>query len=314
MKIIFMGTPWFSAEFLRFLCQNTQHEIVAVVTQPDRPSGRGQLLHESEVKIEAMRLGLPVLQPDSVRNKDFARDLSLLQADVSVVVAFSLLPQQVLLATRLGAVNVHGSLLPRYRGAAPVQWAIAQGEHHTGVTIFRLDAKMDHGPVLCQKRVDIHPEDTTQDVLERMVDPGCSALHEALQLLEAGGEIGKIQDESKASPARKLGKEDGLLDWNLSAKTLHDRIRAFSPWPGGYSYLEGVRVYLRRTRHHGAGESHLASGELLVLPNRQIVAGTPNGWLEILELQAEGKKVLPAEAFLRGWHRSKTDAVLRFKS
>jgi len=297
MRLIFMGTPEFSVAFLRFLAAGP-HEVVAVVTQPDRPAGRGHQLKAPPVKEAALELGIPVLQPENVRDESFHQELRALQADLSIVVAFSILPRSVLALTRLGAVNLHGSLLPRYRGAAPVQWAVANGEHRTGLTVFLLDEKMDHGPMLAQESLEIGADETGYEVLMRMVPLGCQALQKALQGLSDHTIQALDQEHTQACPAPKLRKEDACLDWTLPAQRLHDRIRGFHPWPGAFTYLHGKQLNIHRTRPLAGGEGWLP-GEIRVQEGHMLV-GTGNGLLEILELQNMGKKPVSAAEFLRG--------------
>ena len=298
MKIIFMGTPEFAAHFLEHL-HSGPHQVLAVVTQPDRPVGRGRVLTPPPVKAKALELGLPVLQPASVKDASFAEDLKRWDADLFVIVAFSILPKAVLACSKFGAINVHGSLLPKYRGAAPVQWAIANGESSTGVSVFLLDEKMDHGPLLEQRNIPIDLQDTASSVLEKMVKPGCDALDVAIDRI-SNGEIKELlaQEHEKASPAPKLKKEDGKIDFLKSALEIHNRIRAFFPWPGGFCSFNGKVAYFRKTipakRNLGIspGEGKFLDGKLFV--------GTGNGELEILEIQLEGKRAMSAADFLRG--------------
>lgn len=296
MKIVFMGTPEFSAAFLRHLLTGP-HEVVAVATQPDRPAGRGRGLQAPPVKEVAVQAGLPVLQPESTKDPAFAESLRALNADLFVVVAYSLLPKAVLAASRYGAVNLHGSLLPRYRGAAPVQWAIANGDAETGVTVFLLDEKMDHGPMLEQCRLPISNADTTASILDKMIPLGCTAIDAALDKI-VNGYTALEQNHAESCPAPKLRKEDGLINWALSAVEIHNRIRAFTPWPGGFSYYDGRLVYLRRTEVDL--EARLAPGTVRAEKDRMLV-GCGEGALVVLEIQAEGKKSLPVGDFMRGW-------------
>jgi methionyl-tRNA formyltransferase len=298
MRLVFMGTPEFSVAFLRHLASGN-HEVVAVVTQPDRPAGRGQHLHPSPVKVAAEELRIPVLQPESLKEPGFEEELRELDADLSVVVAFSLLPKNILGATRLGAVNLHGSLLPRYRGAAPVQWAVANGEHKTGLTVFLLDEKMDHGPILVQERLVIGPNDTGQDVLHHMEPLGCQALDKALDGLEQGLIEPLHQDHPSSCPAPKLRKEDGLLNWSRPAQDLHDRIRGFFPWPGAYTFLRGKLFRVHRS-HPVPGFPGIAPGHFRVDSDHRVFVGTGEGALELLVVQAEGKKPMPVAEFIRG--------------
>lgn len=297
MKIVFMGTPAFAAYFLKALIVSP-HDIVAVVTQPDRPAGRGRVLTPPPVKEVALASNLPVLQPEDLKSPEFEKELRALEADLFVVVAYSILPKNILSASRLGALNVHGSLLPKYRGAAPVQRAIASGETETGVTIFLLDELMDHGPILERRVVPIDIQDTSASLLEKMQEPGLEGLLSAISSLESGTPTFLPQVHEEATPAKKLKKEEGLLDFNLSALELHNRIRAFSPWPGGYARLQGKVAYIRKTKL-AEKEQNLAPGEVLLEKDSMLV-GTGKGTLEILSLQMEGKKEMPVADFLRG--------------
>ena len=301
-----MGTPEFAACFLKHLKECDYADVLAVVTQPDRPAGRGRVLTPPPVKQLALEYGLPVLQPTDLKSPEFESALRAFDADLFVVVAYSILPKNILGVARYGAVNVHGSLLPKYRGAAPVQRAIADGLKETGVTVFRLDEKMDHGPILAQNVVAIDHQDTTASLLEKMVAPGCEALDDAIHQLMEGREKDLTQDHAQASGAPKLKKEEGLVDFNLPAKVIHDRIRAFNPWPGGYGKLAGRMVYLRKTDVVGVGDckavagvSNLVPGAVEYKENRFFV-GTGDGILEVLEIQAEGKKNMPVADFMRG--------------
>jgi methionyl-tRNA formyltransferase len=296
MRIIFMGTPEFAAEFLKHLAKG-EHEVIAVATQPDKQSGRGMELHSPPVKISALEAGIPVLQPASVKNSEFAAELKKLNADIFVVVAFSILPKEVLAAAKLGAVNIHGSLLPKYRGAAPVQWAIASCEEVTGLTVFLLDEKMDHGPILEQREIKIEQDDTTESLLKKMVAPGCEALDAALLKLQSKNFTPLEQNHSMASPAPKLKKEDGIIDWNNSAQKIHKRLCAFTPWPGAYTNLNGQKIFIRKTALDNS--CSLQPGEISIQKNT-VLAGTGKGVLAILEVQAEGKKRMPAADYFRG--------------
>jgi methionyl-tRNA formyltransferase len=296
-----MGTPEFSAEFLMHLIES-EHQVAAVATQPDKPVGRGMELHSPPVKIAAQEAGIPVLQPGSVKDTGFAEELKKLNADIFVVVAFSILPKEVLAASRLGAINIHGSLLPKYRGAAPVQWAIANCEKTTGLTIFLLDEKMDHGPVLEQRELKIEQDDTTETLLKKMVAPGCEALDAALAKLQSENFTPLEQNHEQASAAPKLKKEDALINWNSSALQIHKRLCAFTPWPGEYTNLNGQKIFLRKTivgtTPHDC-PNDLKPGEILIRKNA-VFAGTGEGVLEVLEVQAEGKKRMPAADYFRG--------------
>ena len=261
-----MGTPEFAACFLKHLKESDFADVVAVVTQPDRPAGRGRVLTPPPVKQLALEYGLPVLQPTDLKAPEFESDLRAFDADLFVVVAYSILPKNILA--------------------------------ETGVTVFRLDEKMDHGPILAQKTVVIDHQDTTASLLEKMVAPGCEALDDAIHQLLEGREKDLTQDHAQASGAPKLKKEEGLIDFNLPAKVIHDRIRAFNPWPGGYGKLGGRMVYLRKTDTPENGPK-LTPGAVEFKDNRFYV-GTGEGVLEVIEIQAEGKKPMPVADFMRG--------------
>ena len=301
-----MGTPEFAACFLKHLKESDFAEVVGVVTQPDRPAGRGRVLTPPPVKSLALEYGLPVLQPVDLKAPEFEEELRAFGADLFVVVAYSILPKNILGVAKFGAVNVHGSMLPKYRGAAPVQRAIADGLPETGVTVFRLDEKMDHGPILAQRLIPIDHQDTTASLLEKMVAPGCEALDDAINQLITGTEKDLTQDHAQASGAPKLKKEEGLIDFNLPALTIHNRVRAFNPWPGGYGKLGGRMVYLRVTDVVGVGECKASAGVgalaagAVAFKDKRFFVGTGEGLLEVIEIQAEGKKPMPVADFMRG--------------
>lgn len=297
MKIVFMGTPAFAAGFLESLL-SSKHEVLAVVTQPDRPAGRGRTLTPPPVKVLAQEKGLKVIQPEDLKSMEFDAELRALNADLFVVVAYSILPKNILGASRLGAVNVHGSLLPKYRGAAPVQRAIAAGDKESGVTVFLLDEKMDHGPVLERRVIPIDHQDTSATLLDKMLAPGCEALAAAIDALESGNPQFLPQSHDQATPAPKLKKEEGKLDFSKSANELHDRIRAFSPWPGGYATLNGKNAYIRTTDTPNVSYS-LEPGQVKFDSNRMFV-GTGGGILEVLTIQLEGKREMPVADFVCG--------------
>jgi methionyl-tRNA formyltransferase len=305
-----MGTPEFAAEFLQHLIKGG-HEVITVATQPDKQSGRGMELHSPPVKVAALNAGIPVLQPASVKSPEFAEELKKLNADIFVVVAFSILPKEVLAAAKLGAVNIHGSLLPKYRGAAPVQWAIASCEEVTGLTVFLLDEKMDHGPILEQREIKIEQDDTTENLLKKMVAPGCEALDAVLLKLQSKNFTPLEQNHSMASPAPKLKKEDGIIDWNTSAFQIHKRLCAFTPWPGAYTNLNGQKIFIRKTALDNS--CSLPPGEISIQKNT-VLAGTGKGGLVILEVQAEGKKRMPAADYFRGIKLLHQGDVMGFSS
>lgn len=299
MRIAFLGTPAIAATCLEALAKGA-HEIVTVVTHPDKAMGRGLKLHPTPVKETAQRLGLPVLECPDAKDPAFAQSLRALDLDLLVIVAFVVLPDAVLDAAHLGAINLHGSLLPRWRGAAPVQRSVEAGEKVTGGTVFRLDSGVDTGGILLQETIEVGEDETSGEVLARLAEHGGSWLLRAVDLLEADPRNpGTPQDKSLATRAPKLFPEEGELDWALPARRLHDKIRAFHPAPGCWTRLEGTRLKVWRTRvltESVQGEpgtvSRTAAGKVAV--------ACIDGSLELVEVQPEGKKRLDAAAWFNG--------------
>jgi methionyl-tRNA formyltransferase len=295
-----MGTPSFSVSFLESLV-HSKHQVIAAVTQPDRPSGRGQVLTAPPVKVRSQELKIPVLQPEDLKDLDFQRKLQDFQADLFVVVAFSLLPPALLELTPYGAVNLHGSLLPKYRGAAPIQWAVINGETQTGVTVFKLSSGMDQGPILLQETLPILEDDTAEDIFNKMVPMGCAAVLKALDLIEQGSADYKLQDPSLATPAPKLKKSHGEMHWEQGAQQLHNQIRGLYPWPAAWTLFRGRSLRILKAKI--ALESTL-SGEPgcfgLDPSGSHLLVKTGAGVLELLNLQPEGKKIQSGVEFFRG--------------
>ncbi|MCB9495322.1 MAG: methionyl-tRNA formyltransferase [Fibrobacteria bacterium] len=305
MKIVFLGTPPIAARCLEHL-QGTEHEIAAVCTHPDRLMGRGLKPHPTAVKEVALRFGLPVREVPDVKDPSFAAWLSELGADLLVVVAFVILPGAVLATTRLGAINLHGSLLPRWRGAAPVQRSIEAGEPVTGVSVFRLDNGVDTGGILLQRTLEVGPDETSGEVLARMGEIGGPALEEALALLSAEAiPSGTRQDPALATRAPKLTPEEGRIDWSLPAPKIHDKIRAFHPAPGCWSELRDEttsvgRVKIWRTKVVQDSNPPGDAGALLWGDAGKAMVRCGEGSLELLEVQAEGKPRRGGADWLRG--------------
>ncbi len=242
MRLVFAGTPDFAATALKALL-NTEHQVVGVYSQPDRPSGRGRKLTPSPVKQVALNANIPVFQPDSLKSEEAQQELRSLAPDVMIVAAYGLiLPQAVLDIPRHGCLNIHASLLPRWRGAAPIQRAIEAGDSETGITIMQMDAGLDTGDMLLKSATPIHPTDTGGSLHDRLADLGGEAIVKALSELTAGKLQGEHQNDDQATYARKLSKEDGHLDWTEEATALQQRIRAFNPWPGTFTDAGDVRV------------------------------------------------------------------------
>ena len=299
MRIVFLGTPEFAVPSLRALVGNGHH-VAAVFTQPDRPKGRGNQITESPVKKTAAELGISVQQPERIRRPESIELLKELRPDMMVVVGYGqIIPQTIIDIPRHGILNVHASLLPKYRGAAPIQWSIANGDAETGVTIMQIDAGLDTGDMLMKKAVAIDPAETAPELSMRLAPLGASLLLEVIREIEAGGSIREKQDEAVASYARILKKEDGLIDWSSPAIVIYNRLRGFTPWPGAYTTFRGQQLSLLRA--HVAEGSGLPPGSLYSDGRRLLAACGEDTALEIEELQLAGKKRMHAESFLNGY-------------
>lgn len=297
MKIVFAGTPHFAVPSLEALIASGQ-QVAAVYTQPDRPAGRGRKLQFSPVKRVALDHRIPVYQPHTLRNNEEELErLASLAPDLLVVAAYGLiLPADLLQIPLLGAFNVHASLLPRWRGAAPIQRAILAGDRETGVTIMQVVEKLDAGPMLLKKSTAIGPRETAGELLERVAELGAQALLETLSLLASDSITPEPQDESQVSYAEKVRKEEARLDWTLPAVQLERQVRAFNPWPVAFTQWQG-RV-LRIWRAELAAESSSAEPGTVVNAKRQLEVATGSGLLRLLELQLPGAKRLSAQDFL----------------
>jgi methionyl-tRNA formyltransferase len=299
MRLVYMGTPQFAVAPLRALAA-AGHDIAGVITRTDKPAGRGRTLSAPPVKRAALELGLAVFQPKRVRDPEFIEVLRKMAPEAIVVAAYGqILPKEILTLPKFGCINIHASLLPAYRGAAPINWAIIRGEHETGNTIMLMDEGMDTGAILMQEGLPIGPEDTAGALTEKLASLGAKLIITALPLLATGKPTPVAQDGTKATMAPLLKKGDGLIDWNLSAREIHNRVRGLSPWPGAYSYLDGKIVKLIATGVlDGTGEP----GSLYERDKNTLAAGTGSGLLSILSIQPEGKKPMTAGEFMRG-HR-----------
>jgi methionyl-tRNA formyltransferase len=301
MILVFCGTPRFAVPTLEKLVE-AGHSIPLVVTQPDRPRGRGMELAIAPVKATALRLGLLVLQPATIKNnEDFKSQLTALAPEAIIVVGYGrIIPQWMIDLPRLGNLNLHASLLPKYRGAAPIQWAIASGESVTGATTMRIDAGLDTGDVLQQREFPIEPEDTAETLAPKLAAMGAGLMIETLQGLESGQVHPTPQDHSQATLAPILRKEDGRIDFHRTATEIFNRLRGFQPWPGAYTLFKG-----RNLQVHGArpleSTARLAPGELAVQGTR-LVAGCGQGTaLELIEIQIEGKRRMSSADFINGY-------------
>lgn len=295
-----MGTPEFSVPTLRSL-HESDHELLAVVTNPDRPKGRGRVLTASPVKDAAIALGYPVLQPVSVKEASFIHALDAYAPDVLVVIAYGrILPAAVLAFPRLGPINVHASLLPKYRGPAPIQWAIINGDKETGVTTMWMDEGMDTGDILLAARVPIGQEDTSETLHYRLASEGAKLLLETLESLAAGTLVPVPQDHSQATYAPFLKKEDGLMDWRKDAKALGCFVRGVSPWPGAYTLVGDKRLKVFKAQAMAKKIREKPGTVMEGFPGDLDVAAG-DGILRLLEVQLESGRRLPARDFLMGF-------------
>jgi len=299
MRLVFMGTPQFAVQPLRAL-QAAGHEITGVVTRIDKPAGRGRVLVSPPAKLAAGEMGLSVYQPRRVREPEFIATLRELAPEAIVVAAYGqILPKEILSLPKFGCINIHASLLPAYRGAAPINWAIIRGDRSTGITVMQMNEGMDTGDILMQESIPIGPEDTAGTLTGKLSILGAKLIAEAMPLLETGRLIPRQQDHGKATMAPLLKKEDGLINWELPAAEIHNRVRGFSPWPGAYAFLDGKMIKII------ASEAVDGSGEPGLLYERDkntLDVGTGSGLLRIVSMQPEGKKAMTAGEFLRG-HR-----------
>ena len=297
MKLVYLGTPQFAVEPLRALAA-AGHEIAGVVTRSDKPAGRGRSLTAPPVKVVAEGMRVPVFQPPRVREPAFVDQLRTIDPEVIVVAAYGqILPKEILTLPKYGCINIHASLLPLYRGAAPINWAIIRGEARTGITIMRMDEGMDTGAILLQESIPIDPADTAGTMTGKLAVVGARLIVAALPLIAEGKLQPVAQDESRATLAPLLKKENGLIDWNLSAVEIHDRVRGLSPWPGAYTFLDGKMVKIIESEpRSGAGEP----GLLYERDRNTLEAGTGKGLLRIKSIQPESKKPMIAGDFLRG--------------
>lgn len=301
MKIIFMGTPDFSVPGLRALIE-AGHEVAAVVTQPDRQKGRGKAVQAPPVKEAAVEMGIPVLQPQRIRDTEWLPILAAYKADLFVVIAFGqILPQTVLDLPEYGCINVHASLLPKYRGAAPIQQCLIDGERKTGVTIMQMDAGLDTGDMLSSTEVAIDANETGGSLHDKLSAAGAKLLIDTLPQIEDGTVIRKKQDDTKSCYAGMLKKELGAIDWRMDAAAIERLIRALNPWPSAYTKLGTKTLKLWEARVAENPEAQAVPGQVIAAGKRSFTVAAGNGALEILSLQLEGKKQMDTESFLRGY-------------
>lgn len=310
LRIVFMGTPEFAVPSLRALVAGG-YNVVAVVTTPDKPAGRGQKLHESDVKIAARELGLPILQPVKLRDEEFVAAMRELRPDLGIVIAFRMLPEVIWAMPRLGTFNLHASLLPQYRGAAPINWAIINGETETGVTTFLLNHEIDKGAIIGQTRVPIGGEDTIGTMYEKLMEVGTGLVLETVDRL-AAGDIRPMEqqhiDEATLHPAPKIFKEDCRIDWNWNGKRIVDFIRGLSPYPAAWTAMyragsddKALTAKLFAAKFEPAPHEGVTCGTVESDARTFIRVACADGWIAIGELQMAGKKRLGVRELLLGW-------------
>ena len=298
MRVLYMGTPDFAAAALEAIVE-AGHEVVAVVTQPDKEKGRGKAVSMSPVKECALKHNIPVLQPVRIRRPESVEELKQYEADVYVVAAFGqILTQEILDIPKYGCINIHASLLPGYRGAAPIQWAILDGLEETGVTIMQMDAGIDTGDILMQEKIAIEATDTGESLFDKLSELGAKAIVKALPLIEQGALTPVKQDDSKSNYAKMLSKEMGLIDWNSDAVVIERYVRGLNSWPSAYSYINGKQLKIWRAEVVDATGT---PGEVVAVDKKSITVACGEKAVKLLEIQLEGKKRMEVSAFLLGY-------------
>ena len=308
MRIIFMGTPEFAAPAIDSLIA-AGHEIAAVFSQTDKPKGRGYAMTPPPVKVKALEHHIPVYQPKSMRDGEALKIFHEIQPDVGVVIAYGkILPKDILDAPQFGCINVHASLLPKYRGAAPIQWSVMDGESKTGVTTMQMDVGLDTGDMLMKCETAIDPDETAGELHDRLSEMGAELIVRTLDALQKGELKPQKQDDSLSCYAKMLTKELCAVDWSRSALEIHNQIRGLSPWPVATTILEGKKLKLHRSALSGMEVPEAKCGEIISLEPLTVKCGT--GAIELLEIQAEGKKRMSAGDYLRG-HKIDTGTILQ---
>ena len=302
LRVIFCGTPAFALPTLQLLLKESEFAVEAAFTQPDRPRGRGHQPAGSPIKEAALRAAIPVHQPEKMRARSVTELISEIRPDAAVIIAFGqIIPRALLEIPRLGWINLHGSLLPKYRGAAPVQRAILAGDECTGLTTLRIDAGLDTGPIVDQLRVNIRPDETATELLERMSELGAPLVLDTLRKLERGEIAPKAQDDSLATLAPPLTKEEGLVDWRQTASAIYNRIRAFDPWPGTYTHFRSKLCHV--WGRPAGGDFGFASGQCGTIARggeKAFVACGQRTWLQLDSVRLEGRKRVTAAEFANG--------------
>lgn len=299
LRVVFFGTPGFAVPTLEALLAS-RHQVVGVVSQPDRPRGRGQKLEPTPVKAVALAAGLPVLQPERLKTPAFMDAFAGLQSDLAVVAAYGkIIAESVIAIPRLGMINVHASLLPKYRGAAPIQRAVLNGDRETGVTIMRIVKELDAGAMFARVVVPIGPDATSEEVEHSLASKGGALLVGVVEQVASGTAREEPQDDREATYAPKLVREEGLIDWTRPAWAIHDQVRGLTPWPRAWTHLEGARLILTRTSVESASAPD-APATVLEATGERLVVRAGQGALRVLALQPEGKRAMSARDFLAG--------------
>lgn len=311
MRIIFMGNPDFAVPSLQRVAESS-HEIIAVVSNPPKRIGRGNKIKETAIGITAKAMEIPLLQPPKLNDRQFLQYLSWMKPDIFVVVAYKILSDRLLSIPKYGSINLHPSLLPKYRGAAPIQWSLISGDSQTAVTTISLSKQIDSGAILLQETVAIKNEDNYGTLASRLSEIGADLVVETLNGIEAGNLQGTPQDDSKVTLAPKIKSDDYKIDWTKTAEQIHNLIRAFSPSPGAFTIFNGKRLKIFSSlildnssepvpaRRSGGRSGNINCGEIVICNKNQLAIQTGNGLIEIWEVQLEGKKRIKVEEFLRG--------------
>lgn len=312
LRTIFCGTPAFGVPTLQLLLTDPDFSVKAVFTQPDRPRGRGHESSHSPIKEAALKASIAVHQPQTMRSPDVTELIAQINPDAAVIIAYGqMIPQTLLGIPRLGWINLHGSMLPKYRGAAPVQRAILAGERQTGLTIMRIDRGLDTGPILEQAEVGIRADETSRELLERMGTLGASVMLDALRRLERGKLTPKPQDDALATFAPPLEKEEGRIDWAQSAPRIYNRIRAFDPWPGAYTHFRGRLCHIWGTPLAAdSGEAPAECGTIVRKAQSVLVACGLGTWLRLAFVRLEGRKRVSAFEFANGARLTTNDRFI----
>lgn len=302
MKIVFMGTPDFAVESLKALVESGSCEVVAVITAPDKPSGRGLVMSETPVKKYAISKGIPVIQPEKLKNHQFLEELRSYQADLQIVVAFRMLPEVVWNMPRLGTFNLHGSLLPQYRGAAPINWAVINGETETGVTTFFLQQEIDTGNVIFAEKTPILIDDNAGTIHDKLMMIGASLVVKTVESIKSGNYPQIPQDMSlELKSAPKIFKETCQINWNLTAEKIHNFVRGLSPYPASWTILNDKTCKIYKTEIGEIANDSAEIGSFKTDGKTYLDFRSADNWIKIKELQLEGKKRMGIEEFLRGF-------------